>query len=222
MTLPLLAAAGAIVLWSTLAALGLTLAHLPPFLLTGCALVIGAIPGIAQWRQWRVPLPTLLLGIGGLFGFPFPAVSRAAPGASGRGQSRQLSVAAADRRADAGAAARLAPDVAAWTGGAAGPCRRRTGNRRRADDADRALGTRFRARRGIRDRVGVLLAAVPARAAVFIVGDRRLCVGLRVALARVPRAVRAASGIAIPATSSSWLRWAWGRWARHSICGTSR
>ena len=71
MTLPLLAAAGAIVLWSTLAALGLTLAHLPPFLLTGCALVIGAIPGIAQWRQWRVPLPTLLLGIGGLFGFHF-------------------------------------------------------------------------------------------------------------------------------------------------------
>ena len=71
MTLPLLAAAGAIVLWSTLAALGLALAHLPPFLLTGCALVIGSLPGIAQWRRWRVPLPTLLLGIGGLFGFHF-------------------------------------------------------------------------------------------------------------------------------------------------------
>jgi drug/metabolite transporter (DMT)-like permease len=70
-TPPLLAAAGAIVLWSTLAALGLSLAHLPPFLLTGCALVIGAIPGIMQWRQWRVPLPTLLLGIFGLFGFHF-------------------------------------------------------------------------------------------------------------------------------------------------------
>lgn len=71
MTLPLLAAAGAIALWSTLAALGLALAHLPPFLLTGCALVIGAVPGILRWRQWRVPLPTLLLGIGGLFGFHF-------------------------------------------------------------------------------------------------------------------------------------------------------
>jgi drug/metabolite transporter (DMT)-like permease len=71
MTLPLAAAAGAILLWSTLAALGLSLAHLPPFLLTGCALVIGAIPGLAQWRRWRVPLPTLLLGIGGLFGFHF-------------------------------------------------------------------------------------------------------------------------------------------------------
>src|SRR5260221_7206926 len=71
MKVPLLAAAGAIVLWSTLAALGLSLAHLPPFLLTGCALVIGAIPGIVQWRRWRVPWPTLLLGIFGLFGFHF-------------------------------------------------------------------------------------------------------------------------------------------------------
>ena len=71
MTLPLLAAAGAILLWSTLAALGLSLAHLPPFLLTGCALVIGSLPGVLHWRQWRVPVPTLLLGIGGLFGFHF-------------------------------------------------------------------------------------------------------------------------------------------------------
>ena len=68
---PLLAAAGAILLWSTLAALGLALAHLPPFLLTGCALVVGALPGVVHWRRWRVPLPTLLLGIGGLFGFHF-------------------------------------------------------------------------------------------------------------------------------------------------------
>ena len=69
--LPYAAAVGAILLWSTLAALGLSLAHLPPFLLTGCALVIGAVPGLAQWRRWHVPLPTLLIGIGGLFGFHF-------------------------------------------------------------------------------------------------------------------------------------------------------
>jgi drug/metabolite transporter (DMT)-like permease len=68
---PLLAAAGAILLWSTLAALGLALAHLPPFLLTGCALVLGSVPGLARWREWRVPLRTLMLGIGGLFGFHF-------------------------------------------------------------------------------------------------------------------------------------------------------
>lgn len=71
MTWPLLAAAGAILLWSTLAALGLSLAHLPPFLLTGCALLVGAVPGATHWRQWRVPPSTLLLGIGGLFGFHF-------------------------------------------------------------------------------------------------------------------------------------------------------
>jgi drug/metabolite transporter (DMT)-like permease len=71
MTLPLLAAGGAILLWSTLATLGLSLAHLPPFLLTGCALVIGALPGAWHWRQWRVPPVTLLLGVCGLFGFHF-------------------------------------------------------------------------------------------------------------------------------------------------------
>jgi len=68
---PLLAAAGAILLWSTLAALGVALAHLPPFLLTGCALMLGALPGLLRWRQWRVPLRTLLLGVAGLFGFHF-------------------------------------------------------------------------------------------------------------------------------------------------------
>jgi len=71
MRLPLAAAAGAILLWSTLAALGLTLSHLPPFLLTGCALVLGALPGVWRWREWRVPPRTLLLGICGLFGFHF-------------------------------------------------------------------------------------------------------------------------------------------------------
>jgi drug/metabolite transporter (DMT)-like permease len=71
LTTPLLAAAGAILLWSTLAAFGVALAHLPPFLLTGCALTLGALPGLPRWRQWRVPLPTLMLGVGGLFGFHF-------------------------------------------------------------------------------------------------------------------------------------------------------
>jgi drug/metabolite transporter (DMT)-like permease len=67
----LLAATGAILLWSTLAAFGLALSHVPPFLLTGCALVVGALPGAWRWREWRVPPRTLLLGIGGLFGFHF-------------------------------------------------------------------------------------------------------------------------------------------------------
>ena len=69
--MPTLAALGAIVLWSTLATFGVALSHLPPLFLTGCALIIGALPGLPNVRQWRVSLPTLLLGIAGLFGFHF-------------------------------------------------------------------------------------------------------------------------------------------------------
>jgi drug/metabolite transporter (DMT)-like permease len=64
-------ALGAIGLWATLASLGVSLGHVPPFLLTGLALVIGSIPAWPLVRQWRVPASTLLLGIYGLFGFHF-------------------------------------------------------------------------------------------------------------------------------------------------------
>lgn len=66
-----LAALGAIALWATLASIGLALAHLPPFLLTGVALIVGSVPAWPLARQWRVPATTLLLGVYGLFGFHF-------------------------------------------------------------------------------------------------------------------------------------------------------
>ena len=70
-----LLALGAIILWGTLAALGASLTHLPPFLLTGLALLVGSVIALPlsrfDWRQWRVPLPTLALGVYGLFGFHF-------------------------------------------------------------------------------------------------------------------------------------------------------
>lgn len=69
--LPAFAAFGAILLWSTLATFGVALAHVPPLFLTGCALTIGALPGLVHIKQWRVPPSTLLLGVGGLFGFHF-------------------------------------------------------------------------------------------------------------------------------------------------------
>lgn len=62
-------ALGAIVLWATLATLGVTLQHVPPFLLTGLALLIGSMPSWPLVRQWRVPATTLALGICGLFGY---------------------------------------------------------------------------------------------------------------------------------------------------------
>jgi len=64
-------ALAAIALWSTLASLGVALAHVPPFLLTGLALLIGSVPSWPLARQWRVPPGTLALGIYGLFGFHF-------------------------------------------------------------------------------------------------------------------------------------------------------
>ncbi|CAA9400882.1 MAG: Permease of the drug/metabolite transporter (DMT) superfamily [uncultured Ramlibacter sp.] len=64
-------ALGAIALWAGLASLGLALRHVPPFLLTGIALVIGSMPAWPLVRQWKVPPGTLALGIFGLFGFHF-------------------------------------------------------------------------------------------------------------------------------------------------------
>jgi drug/metabolite transporter (DMT)-like permease len=64
-------ALGAIGLWATLASLGVSLGHVPPFLLTGLALVIGSVPAWPLMRQWKVPATTLLLGVYGLFGFHF-------------------------------------------------------------------------------------------------------------------------------------------------------
>ena len=68
-------ALGAIALWISLAALGLLLKHVPPFLLTGVALLLGSLLAlpfvIRDRRQWRVPASTLALGVYGLFGFHF-------------------------------------------------------------------------------------------------------------------------------------------------------
>ena len=64
-------ALGAIAIWASLASLGVALAHVPPFLLTGIALVIGSVPAWPLVRQWRVPAATLALGVAGLFGYHF-------------------------------------------------------------------------------------------------------------------------------------------------------
>ena len=65
----------AIALWTTLASLGTALSHLPPFLLTGLALVIGSVPSwplvLRDRRAWAVPPRTLALGVYGLFGYHF-------------------------------------------------------------------------------------------------------------------------------------------------------
>jgi drug/metabolite transporter (DMT)-like permease len=68
-------ALGAMALWVSLASLGVALQHIPPFLLTGMALLIGSLVSLPlagfDWRMWRVPLRTLALGVYGLFGYHF-------------------------------------------------------------------------------------------------------------------------------------------------------
>ncbi len=68
-------ALGAIALWVSLAALGVALKHVPPFLLTGIALLIGSLVALPlsgfNWRVWRLPWTTVALGVYGLFGYHF-------------------------------------------------------------------------------------------------------------------------------------------------------
>ena len=57
----------AILLWSLLATLASRVTHVPPFLLTGAALVIGGLVMVPGYRSWRVPLRTYLIGTAALF-----------------------------------------------------------------------------------------------------------------------------------------------------------
>lgn len=70
-----LLALAAIALWGSLAPLGVKLAHVPPFLLTGLGLLVGSVIALplARFRltRWKVPMPTFMVGIYGLFGFHF-------------------------------------------------------------------------------------------------------------------------------------------------------
>jgi drug/metabolite transporter (DMT)-like permease len=64
-------ALGAIGLWSTLAVLGIKLRGVPPFLLVGVALLIGALAGARAIRLRGIPLAVHLLGVYGLFAYHF-------------------------------------------------------------------------------------------------------------------------------------------------------
>jgi drug/metabolite transporter (DMT)-like permease len=66
---------GAVLLWATLASLATLLSDIPPFLLTGIGLLIGATISLPALRSgqtpWKIPLRTLLIGVYGLFGYHF-------------------------------------------------------------------------------------------------------------------------------------------------------
>ncbi|RRJ83226.1 DMT family transporter [Aestuariirhabdus litorea] len=60
-----------IVLWSSLAVLASFLVHIPAFLQLGVALTSCGLVSLFTWRHWRVPLRTLAVGIGGIFGYHY-------------------------------------------------------------------------------------------------------------------------------------------------------
>jgi len=68
-----LLALATILLWGSLAALTVSLSHLPPLLLTGLGLLMGSLISLPLSRfrisAWRVPLSTLAIGVYGLFGY---------------------------------------------------------------------------------------------------------------------------------------------------------
>ena len=68
-------ALAAIALWASLATLGVSLSHVPPFLLTGISLMVGSVLAwpfvLREPRQWQVAPRTLGLGVATLFGYHF-------------------------------------------------------------------------------------------------------------------------------------------------------
>jgi len=66
---PAVLALGAIALWTSVAALAVSLKSVPPFLLVGAPMLIAGLAASPTWRSWRIPPSTLLVGVYGLFGF---------------------------------------------------------------------------------------------------------------------------------------------------------
>jgi len=64
-------ALASILLWSFLAFLSIRVNHAPPFLVVGIALCVSGLVSAIRIRDWRVPLTTFLVGVGGIFGYHF-------------------------------------------------------------------------------------------------------------------------------------------------------
>jgi drug/metabolite transporter (DMT)-like permease len=59
----------AIAVWSSLALIGSSLEDVPPLFSVGVSLCVGGLVGLFRFRDWKVPLPTLAVGVGGIFGY---------------------------------------------------------------------------------------------------------------------------------------------------------
>lgn len=67
----ILYAFGAIIIWSSLALLGTFVKSVPSLLLVGISLTLGGFLSIHKVREWKIPLRTILVGVGGIFGYHY-------------------------------------------------------------------------------------------------------------------------------------------------------
>jgi drug/metabolite transporter (DMT)-like permease len=67
----ILLALTAILIWSTLALFSSQLTHVSPFLVLGVALLLSGSISQVRRSAWRIPLATLAVGVGGIFGYHF-------------------------------------------------------------------------------------------------------------------------------------------------------
>ncbi len=67
----ILLALTAILIWSTLALFSSQLTHVSPFLVLGVALMLSGAFSLVRRSAWRIPLTTLAVGVGGIFGYHF-------------------------------------------------------------------------------------------------------------------------------------------------------
>jgi len=67
--MPLLAAVAAILIWSSLATLGVSLSGAPPLFITGAGLLIGGCISMPWWRHWSRDWRVHAVGVYGLFAY---------------------------------------------------------------------------------------------------------------------------------------------------------
>jgi drug/metabolite transporter (DMT)-like permease len=67
----ILLALTAILIWSTLALFSSQLTHVSPFLVLGVALMLSGSYSLVRRSAWRIPITTLAVGVGGIFGYHF-------------------------------------------------------------------------------------------------------------------------------------------------------
>ncbi|MRS03046.1 DMT family transporter [bacterium] len=68
---PILLALLAILLWSTLALAGNGLQSIPRLFLLGVTLTTSGMIALVRRDGWRIPIPVILVGVGGIFGYHF-------------------------------------------------------------------------------------------------------------------------------------------------------